>query len=480
MSMQHRDNTGELESAPFDQDIEACVIGAMLLEPERAVPLVRELLGPMDFYYRGHQVAFGAAIEIHDAGQRPDVYSMLAHLKAKGMLDTAGGSGKVMSWLNTVPTAAGIESHARQVLEFSRKRALLNAALRLRRDIGTGAVKADEAIAGLRTELEVISGRGVGADEIQALSGAVAGHLTKVARDLERAELDGVLVSGLSGGVTTGWPWLDNATGGWAPGDLVIWAARPNTGKTRLQITSLGMAAKEGTPVAFISLDMSGARLLRYMVPVLANINGANVLPDDIYRPHQWGQEQANLLDRVCKAADPNGCFWLLDNPRGRTYQALEAYIRALAKQGCKIIAIDQAQNIAGWGGGAVDRGVFYSTLQALKDAARSHGVTIVLLHQIQREGADRPQMKHLKDTGAFEEFSDFIVLLHDHQRNLKDNFGGFVVEKGRSRRPKEGDENIQHELDMQRPVWMNLCKTRAGAARQEWEQYDFARGVRA
>ena len=481
MSQPRQEDFAGMDVLPCDQAIEASVLGAVLISPAAAIPVARELISPRDFYYSGHQIAFQAALDLFDSGVEPDSVALMSHLKAQGQLDQVGGSLAVMSWLNSVPSAWNIESHSRQVLEYARQRQVLNLCWRIRRDMARGAVKADDAIVGMKAEIEIISGRGVGLDEIQALQGVVDSHIGGLIQQYNRADSDHTLVSGSGGGITTGWPWLDDAMGGWCGGDLIIIGARPNTAKTRWTIHSLGVAARQSVPVGLISLDMSGQRLLRYMVPVLANINGANVLPDQVYRPHAWGEFEEGRLRDVSKLADPNGCFWLIDNPRGRTAQALEAYIRQLAKIGCKLIAIDQTQNIAGWASGAMDRGRFYQIISDIKEAARRHNVCILLLHQIQREGVDFPQMQHLKDTGAFEEYSDFVILLHDHQRSLLQRYGGYVVENGRFRKPKESEADVtSRELDPIRPLWTNLAKSRAGAARQEWGLYDFARGIRA
>jgi replicative DNA helicase len=73
-------------------------------------------------------------------------------------------------------------------------------------------------------------------------------------------------------GIPTGWPWLDNQTGGWQQGDIITLAARPGLGKTWLLLHMLYTAWVAGRSVMFFTTEMPphqvGARLIGYQTGV--------------------------------------------------------------------------------------------------------------------------------------------------------------------------------------------------------------------
>ena len=480
MSSFHHSNQPEPQSV----DMEMCVLGAIMLEPREAPALVAPLLTDRDFYLEGHALLYRVMLEMAAAGIPPESAAVLSRLRESDRLAQVGGSGVIMGMLNSVPTAANLDIHARRVLEYSRRRALIRVCRAAEGQCFAGELATDEVIAALATGIAGISRRGTDEREVRPLQEVAREHGETLIQRLDEAQRQGYSAMSQLAGPATGFTRLDEASGGYCPGDLWIIAARPNTGKTRITLTSLGIAAREGATVGLISLDMSGERLLKYIVPVLANVNGQDVLPEQVYRPYGWDEMAAARVRDVCRAADPCGRFWLIDSPRGRSIDAIQSHCRALADKGCKVVAVDQTQNILGWARGAVDRGEYSRIMDGMKEAARRYGICLIQLHQIQREGAGMPQMIHLKDSGNLEEFSDFILIFHDVQRAYVDMRGGFVWDEKskRIRQPRETDPEsaIIRQVDRTRPIRFNLAKSRAGETAIFTQHYDFARGVPA
>lgn len=61
---------------------------------------------------------------------------------------------------------------------------------------------------------------------------------------------------GLSG-ITTGWPTLDNVTGGYQDGDFIVWVSRMGIGKTHLLIHAARRAWMSGKKILFVSMEMT-------------------------------------------------------------------------------------------------------------------------------------------------------------------------------------------------------------------------------
>lgn len=94
--------------------------------------------------------------------------------------------------------------------------------------------------------------------------------------------------SGGMRGITTGWPEIDAATGGYQDGDLNTWAARLGVGKTYLLLYQAFHAAMSGKRTLFISPEVPDLQLVRRMIGILTGINPRLIargqLSSEVYR----------------------------------------------------------------------------------------------------------------------------------------------------------------------------------------------------
>ena len=80
-------------------------------------------------------------------------------------------------------------------------------------------------------------------------------------------------------GTPSGFKDIDEKTGGFQPGNLIVIAARPSMGKSALVANIAENAALEGRPVVLFSLEMSESELAQRFVASQARIKG-----DDLRR----------------------------------------------------------------------------------------------------------------------------------------------------------------------------------------------------
>lgn len=80
-------------------------------------------------------------------------------------------------------------------------------------------------------------------------------HLGEVAEGVLAHYDDTRLAYGLSG-ITSGWSLMDEQTGGYQNGDLIVYVARPGMGKTYLLLFQAWVAWMSGYNVMFISMEM--------------------------------------------------------------------------------------------------------------------------------------------------------------------------------------------------------------------------------
>jgi replicative DNA helicase len=74
-------------------------------------------------------------------------------------------------------------------------------------------------------------------------------------------------------GVPTGWPRIDQQTGGYQRGDLVTWVARMGVGKTFLMLKQALHAWENGYSVLIVSMEMTIEQIVRRILGLQAGIN---------------------------------------------------------------------------------------------------------------------------------------------------------------------------------------------------------------
>lgn len=75
-----------------------------------------------------------------------------------------------------------------------------------------------------------------------------------------------VMTNGSLSGVPTGYPKLDEITGGWLKGNVILFAARPGQGKTIALLEHTRWAAQMNKKVLFLSLEMPVVSLIYRMI----------------------------------------------------------------------------------------------------------------------------------------------------------------------------------------------------------------------
>lgn len=102
---------------------------------------------------------------------------------------------------------------------------------------------------------------------------ASLGELASAYRD---EYIQGRLQCGLLG-IPTGWPSVDTETLGWQQGDLVVFVARPGSGKTNCLLHSCRHAWRKGKSVLFASMEMSSKQIMHRFAAQCAGLSPAHV-----------------------------------------------------------------------------------------------------------------------------------------------------------------------------------------------------------
>ena len=461
---------------PQGADLEMCVLGAVMIEPA-ALEVARTIIRPDDFYLSGHGTIYRLMLELADRGIAPDFNTVFDELRARAIPEHVyGGMGVLMGMLNSVPTASGVEDHARKVKEKSLLRQLIRSCDTATAACYLGQQTPDEILFSLNRDLDAVADGTAGEAEIETVE--------ELARQVAAELIEQYNAGDTRSGATTGWDSLDRLCGGYQRGDLVIWCAPTNTGKSKLLCYSLIQTALAGNTAGLISIDMNRRRLAKYLLPPVLTLMGRNVAPESIFDPVTWNERGEAMIRDECFSVDLGGRLLAVPKPRSTSLMAIEGYVRKLARMGCHVIAIDQAQNFSEYR--ADEHGDIANIVGRVKHWAWHYNVCIVLVHQVNREAyTGRFNLKNLQGSSAFEQYSDTVISLNDPQQRMLDMFGEFVDEgMGRYRKVKDEDRkedseaSIKDAVENPRPVELNLAKSREDMKKVLETKFDYRLGV--
>src|SRR5256712_3340396 len=123
--------------APWSNEAEQAVLGAMLLDQDAALKAA-ELLDDTMFYREGHRLLFRSMIALTERGDVIDPVTLRDELVRRGDLDRAGGMEYLGGLIDVVPTAANVEYHAKIVRDKAVLRRLIEAATAIIQDAYEG------------------------------------------------------------------------------------------------------------------------------------------------------------------------------------------------------------------------------------------------------------------------------------------------------------------------------------------------------
>lgn len=213
--------------------------------------------------------------------------------------------------------------------------------------------------------------------------------------------------------IPTGWHELDDmlSGGGLRPGHLTVIGARPGVGKSLIATMLAGHTAAGGHGVYFGSVEMSSDELTDRIAAAVTGVNLAD-LTNRRLDAEQVEHMQAGM-QRLRK--------WSLTiDDRVQTVAHIKRGVRNKTRDsgGLGLVIIDYLQLLTSPDSGKVSRQEVVSGMsRAMKLLAREHKVPVVLLAQLNRESTRRenkqPAIHDLRESGAVEQDSDEIILLH-------------------------------------------------------------------
>jgi len=410
---------------PQAVDVEKFVLGAMLIDKE-AAPKVLELLDATCFYNPTHQKIFQAMMALFEKGDPIDAITLVEELRRRGQLNAAEDPVYITELTMGATSSANVEYHSRIVLEKSLMRNLISSSS----EVLSRAYNDTEDALDLLDEAE--------SKIFQISERRMKKSFTPINRALHETfemlqEIHGKH-SGITG-VPSGFPTLDEKTGGFQKSDLIIVAGRPSQGKTALALSIARNAAlhkEKNASVAIFSIEMSERQLIIRMLSSEARVN-AHELRTGRLHEDKW----KNLSRNVGRLAEAK--IFIDDTPALSILELRAKSRRLKAEHDIGLVIVDYLQLIQGPKNSESREREISMISRSLKALAKELDIPVIALSQLNRavesRGDKRPVLADLRESGAIEQDADVVIFVHRPETygidTVKDDELGSIPSEG-------------------------------------------------
>lgn len=392
---------------------EYSLVGCVLIDA-RCLPAAREILPTAEaFASEPCRKAYAAAcrLEDEDKGIDPVIVGRAAGLS----------NDFLMQCMDLAPTCTRAAEYAKAVLDGYQRRQLQALGEKLQTEALCAGSTADQLLTEARSTL----------DDLASTPGRCS---VKSARDslLDFMTFRAEVQQGKRQAIRTGFPSLDRILGGFAQGGFYVMAARPGVGKSALGIALADMMARNRR-VLYVSLEMTEAELNARRVAAVSDM------------PCTFGKLLFGKTTEEQDAAIANACGKLyahklqISAVSTLTVPELELQARNV---GAEVVIVDYLGLLSAEDKRLSEYDRVTQISGDLKRLAKRLGCVVLALCQLNREsvsapGQDtRPRLSQLRSSGAIEQDSDGVLLLHR-------------PEYGRTETPREASAPQQFFVDV-------------------------------
>jgi replicative DNA helicase len=391
---------------PHNLEAEQSVLGAILASDRAMYRLViDDGLRPEQFYRDRHRAIYAAMLALYGEAEPVDAITVTERLRQTGELEQIGGADTIHALVGAAEAPGNVRHYAQIVRDNALLRRLLNTAY----EIQSSVMSRDGAPRSLvewaeKAVLEVAQ------DDRQKDFQRIDDILHRELDKLHRLSEEGQALTGTPSGFKD----LDELTGGFQPGNLIVLAARPAMGKSAL-VTNIAenSAIDHGKPVALFSLEMSEAELAQRFVASQAKIKGEEL---------RKGRVAEQRWPKILQASERLASAPLfIDDSSDVGVLEVRAKARRLHSQvpgGLGLIIVDYLQLMR------ADERVESRVQQVgqmsrgLKILARELDVPVIALSQLSRAvetrgGEKIPVLSDLRESGNLEQDADLVVFIY-------------------------------------------------------------------
>lgn len=378
----------------FDNEIERAVLSCMIMNNE-IIPNITSEINETDFYSQANKDIFQTIKKLYGEGVDINILSLTRYHKEYRDL--------IVTLTDNIPSSANWEFYTNKIKSYSSLRSLY-LAIEEAKDANEFTVY--EKVHSLQASLSLIN-ESQGAKDIVSVGECVI----PVVEQLEQRIQNKSPFSGLDVGIDN----LNDILDG-LQNEYTLLGARASIGKSALAMNMARHIACKGKKVAYFSLEMSAESLTRRLISDIGGVNS---------RVFKSGLLTERDMQKINEANEKihDMPLYILDKTRGR-FDKIVAQCRYLVRSlGVEVIFIDHASLIK-YSNTSLQRHEQYSQISnEIQSLQRELNVPIVLVAQLTRgaEG-EMPKVSDLRESGAFEQDADCVILLHRSREVDKSN----------------------------------------------------------
>lgn len=381
-------------ATPAAPSVERAVLGAIMLWPDEAAWVVRQL-SEDHFTRRDTKAVWWAIQEAYRKGTPPTLTVVQDILVAANRWNDVGSLTTLMEWQEEAISAELLEGYVEILEEKRAGRSLMQMALQLL-ELTQGSKSLEELAGEASRQFQ------------QFLRGLPVGGSVLSLRELMEHVEEVIQTHGDDLGFPSGLPEIDTRLGKLEPGSLHFLIGYPGLGKTLVALALFRRQVLEyGLKVGFISLEM-GPRALGLRIASAE----ARMSRRELIRARGAHKTWENAKRRLEEAG---GYFTF------GIRQIHEIYTKALQwidQLGIQVLYIDHLQEIGCRKGGDSRVQQLEYIMQALKDIAIKGEIAVICLGQfnrkamsLMREGSS-PWYESIRDSSRIEQAADRILFL--------------------------------------------------------------------
>jgi replicative DNA helicase len=324
-----------------------------------------------------------------------------------------------MGMLNSVPTAATIEPHARKVRDKAKLRELIHTCTAVIEDAYRQEQDADVILQQAALSVGALADAKPG--EIAHIAATLQDYMTDLrtrADEVQAARDAGRAYTGMRG-LRTSYKTFDTMMGGLRDSELTIIAGRPGTGKSLWALNILDRVTANGVPAVMFNLEMGPGQISERLIAANSMYSVGNerhgISSTDLTGA-DFSAEQWAVIHSSCKRLMKQPLYLCTRGTQPLAY--IRAQVGTLVRQhGIRLVVVDYLQLMAD--GDKPEHRVAAVTAisRGLKQIAKDYSIPVVALSQLSRKNAQdkrRPELVDLRDSGSIEQDADVVCFIHD------------------------------------------------------------------
>ncbi len=389
---------------PHSQEAEEWLLSCCLMDSgDTLSKCILAGLTPFSFHVPSASLIFGTLLDLYRDQKPVDLGVLVETLRTKKLLDSVGGYPYITQISSAMPTTAQAYYFIAKVAELHKIREIIKAATATVEDCFnyTGDIEA------FVTTVSDGMNRAIGgvSDHVEATIQAVAAELHAEVTSPNGGQRK------VAGEVSWGLIDIDKGCGRLAPGNLVVLAGPPSTGKSALADQISWGNAAIGNETLVFTYEMTKREKAIRIAQQISHLNYDQLYAAPMDRKQAFEQAVKGIVD----------CKHLHVYERDISVNRITARVRSFIDKGKKVglIVVDFLQYLARLeaqiGRERTDEKIGRLTA-ALKALAREAECPVLLLSSLNREGyreGNRANVASLKASGEIESDGDVVAMLH-------------------------------------------------------------------